>query len=52
MSEDIAQQGSLVDADRLRFDVNSGPISKTDLRRVEELVNQWVEEDLPILANE
>ena len=52
VSEDIAQQGSLVDADRLRFDVNSGPISKTDLRRVEELVNQWVEEDLPILANE
>ncbi len=52
VSEDIAQQGSLVDADRLRFDVNSGAISKADLRRVEELVNQWVEEDLPILANE
>ena len=52
VSEDIAQQGSLVDADRLRFDVNSGAISKADLRRVEELVNQWVAEDLPILTNE
>ncbi len=52
VSEDIAQQGSLVDADRLRFDVNSAPISKQDLRRVEELVNQWVAEDLPVLCKE
>ena len=52
VSEDIAQQGSLVDADRLRFDVNSAAISKADLRRVEELVNQWVAEDLPIIAKE
>ncbi len=52
VSEDIAQQGSLVDADRLRFDVNSAAISKEDLRRVEELVNQWVEEDLPIISRE
>ena len=52
VSEDIAQQGSLVDADRLRFDVNSGAISKEDLRRVEELVNQWVEEDLAICCRE
>ena len=52
VSEDIAQQGSLVDADRLRFDVNSAAISKEDLRRVEELVNQWIEEDLPVVAKE
>ena len=52
VSEDIAQQGSLVDADRLRFDVNSGAISKTDLRRVEVLVNQWINEDLPVVCNE
>ncbi len=52
VSDDIAQQGSLVDVDRLRFDVNSGAISKEDLRRVEELVNQWVEEDLPIFCRE
>ena len=52
VSDDIAQQGSLVDADRLRFDVNSAAISKDDLRRVEELVNQWVQEDLPIVCRE
>ncbi len=52
VSDDIAQQGSLVDTDRLRFDVNSGPISHEQLRRVEELVNQWVEEDLAICCRE
>lgn len=52
VNEDISQQGSLVDVDRLRFDINSAPLSKDDLRRVEELVNQWVEEDLPIECRE
>ena len=52
VSEDIAQQGSLVDADRLRFDVNSAAISKADLRRVEVLVNQWIAENLPVVCNE
>ncbi len=52
VSDDIAQQGSLVDTDRLRFDVNSAPISHEQLRRVEELVNQWVEEDLVICCRE
>ncbi len=52
VSDDVAQQGSLVDVDRLRFDVNSAPISRDQLRRVEELVNQWVEEDLAICCRE
>ena len=52
VSEDVAQQGSLVEADRLRFDVNSSPISKDQLRRVEELVNDWVQQDLPVSAAE
>ena len=52
ISDDIAQQGSLVDVDRLRFDVNSGAISKSDLRRVEELVNDWIAQDLPIVCRE
>ena len=52
VSDDIAQQGSLVDADRLRFDVNSGPISKEQLRRVEELVNGWVADSLPVSCEE
>ena len=52
ISDDIAQQGSLVDVDRLRFDVNSSAIAKSDLRRVEELVNDWIREDLPIVCRE
>lgn len=52
VSSDIAQQGSLVEPERLRFDFNSGAISKADLRRVEELVNQWVEADLPVVCKE
>ncbi|MDO5470249.1 MAG: alanine--tRNA ligase [Akkermansia sp.] len=52
VSEDVAQQGSLVDVDRLRFDVSSAAISKDDLRRVEELVNDWVAQDLPIFCHE
>ncbi len=52
VSDDIAQQGSLVDTDRLRFDVNSAPISPEQLRRVEELVNLWVAEDLAICCRE
>ncbi len=52
VSEDINQQGSLVEPDRLRFDASSGAISKADLRRVEVLVNQWIEEDLPIISEE
>ncbi len=52
VSEDISQQGSLVSVERLRFDVNSGPISHEQLRRVEELVNQWVAEDLAISCRE
>ena len=52
VSDDIAQQGSLVDADRLRFDVNSAPISKEQLHQVETLVNQWISEALPVSCRE
>jgi len=45
LGEGTSQQGSLVDAERLRFDFNL-PRGMTDeeLRRVEELVNEWVQE--------
>ena len=52
VSADIAQQGSLVEPERLRFDFNSGAISKADLRRVEERVNEWVEAELPVVCKE
>ncbi len=52
VGEDAAQQGSLVDSEHLRFDVNAGPISKEQLQRVEELVNDWVARDLPVTCRE
>ena len=52
VSEDIAQQGSLVAEDRLRFDFNSGALTKEQLRRVEERVNEWVQADLPVSCTE
>ena len=48
VSDQVSQQGSLVDSTRLRFDVSSGPISKEQLRAAEELVNDWVAQDLPV----
>ncbi len=52
VSSDIVQQGSLVDAQRLRFDASSAAISPADIRRVEERVNLWIEQDLPMLCEE
>lgn len=52
VSDDIAQQGSLVADDRLRFDINSAPIPKEKLRKVEELVNEWIAADLPVTCTE
>jgi alanyl-tRNA synthetase len=41
---DISQAGSLVDADRLRFDFNcSRPVSQVELGQVEVLINAWIE---------
>ncbi|MGI6666498.1 MAG: alanine--tRNA ligase [Bacillota bacterium] len=47
---DHAQQaGSLVQEDRLRFDFNHfAPLSKEELRRVEDMVNDAVLQDLPV----
>ena len=39
----VRQAGSLVAPDRLRFDFTHGePLSQTEVRRVEDLVNHWV----------
>lgn len=41
----VVQAGSLVDADRLRFDFNCArALSSNDLRRVENLINGWIED--------
>ncbi|MDF1523935.1 MAG: alanine--tRNA ligase, partial [Trueperaceae bacterium] len=49
LGDHVAQAGSLVTADRLRFDVSHGAaITADELRRSEALVNEWVQADLPV----
>ena len=52
VSPDAAQQGSFVSEDRLRFDFNSGAVTPDQLRRIEEKVNGWIEEALPVHCTE
>lgn len=52
VSPDAAQQGSYVAPDRLRFDFNSGALSKIQLEAIEERVNRWIAEDIPVHADE
>ncbi|MDK2889096.1 MAG: alanyl-tRNA synthetase [Thermoanaerobacter sp.] len=45
----VNQAGSLVEPDRLRFDfTHYAPVSPEELRRIEEMVNQVVLENLPV----
>jgi len=37
VSSDVAQQGSAVDEERLRFDFNSGAVSREQIKRIEEM---------------
>jgi len=49
VGDHVAQAGSLVAADRLRFDVSHGaPIAPAQLHAVETLVNGWIQADLPV----
>ena len=49
LGEHVRQAGSLVSPERLRFDFSHGaPMSKEELRRVELLVNRWVQADFPV----
>ena len=52
VSPDAAQQGSFVSEDRLRFDFNSSAVSPDQLRLIEEKVNGWIEESLPVYCTE
>jgi len=46
---DVQQRGSLVAADRLRFDyAGSAPLSAAQCARVEQIVNQAIARDLPV----
>ena len=51
VGDHVAQAGSLVAPDRLRFDVSHGaPIAPEQLHAVETMVNGWVQADLPVSA--
>jgi alanyl-tRNA synthetase len=53
LGEGVQQKGSLVDPDKLRFDFSHGkPMSEDEVAKVEELVGQRVERDLPVFAEE
>eukprot|EP00899_Mesostigma_viride_P018465 jgi/Mesvir1/2661/Mv16266-RA.2 len=48
LGDDVAQAGSLVDFDRLRFDFNlPRAMTPEELQRVEDLVNGWINEGHP-----
>ncbi len=51
VGDHVAQAGSLVAPERLRFDVSHGaPITTEQLHEVETMVNGWVQADLPVAA--
>jgi alanyl-tRNA synthetase len=48
VSRDASQKGSYVGPDKLTFDFSSGPLTKQQVREVEELVNDKIAEDAPV----
>jgi alanyl-tRNA synthetase len=53
LGEGVQQKGSLVDPDKLRFDFSHAkPMSEDEVAKVEELVEQRVEQDLPVYGEE
>jgi alanyl-tRNA synthetase len=53
LGDHVKQSGSLVAPDRLRFDfTHYSPLTPEEIRRVEELVNRWIQENLPVTVSE
>jgi alanyl-tRNA synthetase len=53
LGEGVQQKGSLVDADKLRFDFSHGKsLADDELEKVETLVNMRIGESLPVYAEE
>ncbi len=53
ISPEISQKGSNLTPERLRFDFNvDHKLTSEELKRLEDLVNQWIEADLPVVYNE
>ena len=45
---DLQQHGSNITADRLRFDFNHDKLTPEEKQAVEDQVNTWIDEDLPV----
>lgn len=53
VSPDIVQKGSNITSERLRFDFNlDHKMTTEEKQQVEELVNQWITDDLPVVFAE
>ena len=51
LGDNVHQQGSYQDPDRTRFDFSYGQaVAKEDLAKVEELVNEWIAADYPVIT--
>jgi alanyl-tRNA synthetase len=49
LGDHVEQKGSLVDADRTRFDFNHfHPLTPEEIKRIEDIVNGQVQEDFPV----
>ncbi len=49
VGDHVHQKGSLVTPDRLRFDLTHfNPVTKEEIRKLEDRVNQWVRENYPL----
>ena len=48
VNKDIQQHGSNITSERLRFDFNSDKLTPEQKQAVEDLVNQWIDEDYPV----
>ncbi len=53
LGDHVAQRGSFLDDQRLRFDFsNNNAVSKNDLRKIEEIVNKEILKDLSVVCKE
>lgn len=52
VSEDSAQQGSLVSDERLRFDFNASALTPAQIDAIERQVNEWIVTGDPVYAQE
>ena len=53
LGDEVAQKGSNITAERLRFDFKFGrKVTKEELAQVEALVNEWIAADVPVVMTE